>query len=153
MNNFTYSKDGLHLTEQFEGCRLTAYPDPASGGDPFTIGFGHTGSDVYKGLTITQEQADALLQADIKRFSDHVNRFVLHDLTQSEFDGCVDFCFNAGCGNFDHSTLLKKINAGDTEGAANEFLKWNMAAGHVMAGLVRRRGAERSLFLGELVNA
>ena len=52
-----YSKDGAHLTEQFEGCKLTAYPDPATGGDPWTIGYGHTGNDVYPGLTITQEQA------------------------------------------------------------------------------------------------
>ena len=142
-----YSKNGLHLTEQFEGCRLTAYPDPGTGGDPWTIGYGHTGSDVHAGLTITQEQAEELLMKDVQKAANDVNAKVTTDITQEEFDALVDFVFNCGAGNFNGSTLLKKINAGDMEGAAHEFEKWDMAAGKHMAGLLRRRHAEAQEFL------
>ena len=145
-----YSKNGLHLTEQFEGLRLTAYPDPGTGGDPWTIGYGHTGSDVHPGLTITQEQAEELLMKDVQKAAADVNSKVTKNLTQKEFDAIVDFTFNCGCGNFNNSTLLKKINSGDMEGAAHEFDKWNLAAGKVMAGLVRRRHAETLLFLNNV---
>ena len=70
--------------------------------------------------------------------------------SQNEFDALVDFAFNCGCGNLNNSTLLKKLNAGDYEGAAQEFLKWDMAAGHHMAGLLRRRQAEELLFLKDM---
>ena len=145
-----YSKNGLHLTEEFEGLRLTAYPDPGTGGNPWTIGYGHTGSDVHPGLTITKEQAEELLMKDIQKAVADVNSKVTTDLTQDEFDAIVDFVFNVGAGNFNNSTLLKKINANDMEGAANEFDKWNLAAGKVMAGLVRRRHAETMLFLNHV---
>jgi len=142
-----YSKNGLHLTEQFEGCRLTAYPDPGTGGDPWTIGYGHTGSDVHVGLTITQEQAEELLMKDVQKAANDVKAKVTTDITQEEFDALVDFVFNCGAGNFNGSTLLKKINAGDMEGASHEFEKWDMAAGKHMAGLLRRRHAEAQEFL------
>ena len=142
-----YSKNGLHLTEQFEGCRLTAYPDPGTGGDPWTIGYGHTGSDVHAGLTITQEQAEELLMKDVQKAANDVKAKVTTDITQEEFDALVDFVFNCGAGNFNGSTLLKKINAGDMEGASHEFEKWDMAAGKHMAGLLRRRHAEAQEFL------
>ncbi|CAJ6884797.1 glycoside hydrolase [Burkholderia pseudomallei] len=156
MTPFVYSKSGLQLTEQFEGCRLTAYQDSVG---VWTIGYGHTGSDVYKGLTITQEQAEAFLMKDIAKAAAAVNRLVtldragapdtdgLPDLTQEEFDALVDFTFNLGAGNLASSTLLKKLNAGDIEGAAAEFPKWVHAGGKVLAGLVKRRDAERALFL------
>lgn len=156
MSQFVYSKSGLQLTEQFEGCRLTAYQDSVG---VWTIGYGHTGPDVYKGLTITQEQAEALLTKDIAKAAAAVNRLVtldragdpdtdgLPDLTQEEFDALVDFTFNLGAGNLASSTLLKKLNAGDIEGAAAEFPKWVHAGGKVLAGLVKRRDAERALFL------
>jgi lysozyme len=142
-----YSKDGLHLTEQFEGCRLTAYPDPGTGGAPWTIGYGHTGADVYQGMTITQEQAVELLEQDVKRAEADVNAKLTVEVTQDEFDALVDFAFNCGCGNLNGSTLLKKINDGDFEGAAAEFDKWDKAAGKPMAGLLRRRQAEELEFL------
>ena len=145
-----YSKDGLHLTEQFEGCKLTAYPDPATGGDPWTIGYGHTGSEVHSGMTITQEQAENYLAEDVKKAEADVNAKVNVEITQNEFDALVDFAFNCGCGNLNNSTLLKKLNAGDYEGAAHEFEKWDMAAGHHMAGLLRRREAEELLFLKDI---
>ena len=143
-----YSKNGLHLTENFEGLRLTAYPDPATHGDPWTIGYGHTGAEVHQGMIITQEQAEEFLMQDVQKAVQTVNLKVHTDLTQNEFDALVDFVFNCGAGNFAGSTLLKKINAGDMEGAALEFQKWDKAAGHVMAGLVRRRQAETDLFKG-----
>ena len=143
-----YSKNGLHLTENFEGLRLTAYPDPATHGDPWTIGYGHTGAEVHQGMTITQDQAEEFLMQDVQKAVQTVNSKEHTDLTQNEFDALVDFVFNCGAGNFAGSTLLKKINAGDTEGAALEFQKWDKAAGHVMAGLVRRRQAETDLFKG-----
>jgi lysozyme len=142
-----YSKDGLHLTESFEGCRLTSYPDPASGGDPWTIGYGHTGPEVHAGMTITQEQAEELLVQDVKRAVADVNAKLTVEVTQEEFDALVDFAFNCGCGNLNNSTLLKKVNAGDFQGAAHEFEKWDMAAGKHMAGLLRRRQAEELEFL------
>ena len=145
-----YSKNGLHLTENFEGLRLIAYPDPATNGDPWTIGYGHTGTEVHKGMTITQEQAEELLMQDVKKAAATVNAKVTTDITQEEFDALVDFVFNVGAGNFNASTLLKKVNAGDIQGAANEFLKWDMAAGKHMAGLLKRRHAEAEEFLSGL---
>jgi len=150
MNNYKYSKDGLHLTEGFEGVRLAAYPDPATGGDPWTIGYGHTGPEVHSGMTITQEQAENYLMQDVAKAASDVNAKVTVEITQNEFDALVDFAFNCGCGNLNNSTLLKKLNAGDHEGAAQEFLKWDMAAGHHMAGLLRRRQAEELLFLKDM---
>jgi lysozyme len=150
LSNKEYSKNGLHLTEQFEGCKLTAYPDPATGGAPWTIGYGHTGPDVHTGLTITQEKAEELLMQDTQKAAAAVNAKVTGDITQEEFDALVDFVFNVGAGNFAASTLLKKVNAGDIHGAAAEFEKWDMAAGKHMAGLLRRRHAEAEEFLSRL---
>jgi len=145
-----YSKNGLSLTENFEGLRLTAYPDPATNGDPWTIGYGHTGPEVHKGMTITQEQAEELLMQDVKKAAATVNAKVTTDITQEEFDALVDFVFNVGAGNFNASTLLKKVNAGDIHGAADEFLKWDMAAGKHMVGLLKRRHAEAEEFLSSM---
>ena len=146
-----YSKNGLHLTEQFEGCKLTAYPDPGTGGAPWTIGYGHTGAEVHQGMTITQEQAEEFLMQDVQKAVQTVNLKVHTDLTQNEFDALVDFVFNCGAGNFAGSTLLRKINAGDMEGAALEFEKWTHADGKVMAGLIKRRHAEAEEFLSGIV--
>ena len=145
-----YSKNGAHLTESFEGLRLTAYADPGTGGAPWTIGYGHTGLDVHPGLTITQEQAEELLMQDTQKAAAAVNAKVTGDITQEEFDALVDFVFNVGAGNFAASTLLKKVNSGDIHGAAAEFEKWDMAAGKHMAGLLRRRHAEAEEFLSGL---
>ena len=137
-----YSQNGLHLTEQFESCRLAAYPD--NKGVP-TLGWGHT-LGVQLGDTCTQDQADAWLLADVQNAVNHVNSLVSVQLTQGEFDAIVDFCFNCGCHAFAGSTMLKLLNAGDYEGAANEFDRWDKAAGKVIAGLLRRRQAETAEF-------
>lgn len=147
MLNMQYSKAGLALTERFEGCSLTAYWDKLA--SIWTIGWGHTGPDVHEGLVWTQAQCDAAAMADTATAQHDVCRFVtLANITQGEFDALVDFAYNAGGGNLEHSTLLRLLNAGDIAGAANEFEKWDHAGGAVVAGLLRRRLAEKAEFLG-----
>ncbi len=143
VNNLSYSDQGLALTEQFEGLRLTAYQDSVG---KWTIGYGHTGADVTPGLTITQEQASALLLQDVASAVAAVNRLVTVPLTQNQFDALVDFTFNAGQGNLASSTLLRELNAGNTAGAAAQFLVWVYAGGVQLPGLVKRRQAESALF-------
>lgn len=138
----TYSENGLHLTEQFEGLRLAAYKD--SVGVP-TIGYGHT-RNVTMDMTCTQELAEQWLQEDVQIAVNGVNQFVTVELTQNQFDALVDFTFNLGVGSLQHSTLLRLLNARDYAGAAGEFEKWNKAGGNVLPGLVKRRQAERDLF-------
>lgn len=142
-NNLIYGGNDLALTEQFEGCQLTAYQDIAG---IWTIGYGHTGPDVTPGLTITQDQATQLLQQDVASAAGCVNQSVILPLNQDEFDALVDFVFNLGQGAFKSSTMLKDLNAGDFADAANEFDKWDHAGGKVVAGLLRRRQAEEALF-------
>lgn len=140
------SQNCYDLIKNFEGCKLEAYPDPATHGEPITIGVGHTGG-VKLGDVITQEQADEYLVNDVAHAANAVNQMVAVSITQGEFDALCSFAFNLGIGNLKNSTLLKKLNSGDIQGAADQFLVWNKAAGKVMAGLTRRREAERTLFL------
>lgn len=135
------------LTEHFESCRLTAYPDPASGGDPWTCGWGTTGPDVKPGTVWTQAQADSRLTIRLDEAADDVDRLVKVLLTPSQKAALVDFTYNLGAGNLASSTLLKLLNAGNYQSAADEFPSWDMAAGKKLAGLVARRAAERTLFL------
>lgn len=139
-----YSANGLALTQQFEGCLLTAYQDSVG---VWTIGFGHT-AGVTPDMTCTVEQAQDWLAQDVNWAVQAASQYVTVPLTQGQFDALVDFTFNLGVGNLVHSTLLRKLNAGDYAGAADEFLKWNMAGGTVLAGLTRRRLAEQALFNG-----
>ena len=141
------SDRGLALIKSFEGCKLTAYPDPGSGGDPWTIGYGHTGPEVVPGLTIDQQQADDYLVEDVRKFEDCVDDVLEVEVTQEQFDSLVCFSFNVGCGALKGSSLLRLVNARNTAGAASQFMRWNKAGGRVMAGLTRRRMAERNLFL------
>ncbi|UAN55460.1 lysozyme [Serratia sp. JSRIV004] len=149
------SNNGLALIKAFEGLSLTAYPDPGTGGAPWTIGWGHTGPEVKPGLTWTQAQAKQALNDDVARFERDVRTLVKVEINQNQFDALVSFAFNVGSDideddvpeGLGDSTLLRKLNAGDYEGAANEFVKWNNSAGKVMKGLTRRRAAERDLFL------
>jgi lysozyme len=106
---------------------------------------GHTGPDVRKGQTITREQSQALLSADLARFEGAMNKLG-GKMTQSQFDALVSFAFNLGIGALAKSTLLKKHLAGDYAGAAKEFARWNKAGGKVLAGLVKRRAAEAALY-------
>ncbi|PWC10676.1 lysozyme [Brenneria roseae subsp. americana] len=140
------SANGISLIKRFEGCKLTAYPDPGTGGKPWTIGYGHT-LGVQPGDVITQPQAEQFLRDDLASVYLNIDTNVKTALTQGQFDALCSFIFNLGAGNFVKSTLLKKLNAGDTAGAADEFLKWNRAGGRILPGLTRRRAAERDLFL------
>lgn len=141
------SKAGADSIKSREGLRLKAYPDPATGGEPWTIGVGHTGPDVYPGMVISADQADDMLRRDLEKFERGIERLVTVPLTQNQFDALVSLTFNIGLGNFGGSTLLRKLNARDYNGAADEILRWNRAAGKVMPGLTRRREAERNQFL------
>lgn len=134
---------GLALIKHFEGLRLRAYQCSAN---VWTIGYGHT-AGVRPGDAITPEQADAFLRQDVSDSEHSVSRFVRVPLTQCQFDALVSFVFNLGAGNFRTSTLLKKLNAGDYSGAADEFSRWINAGGKPLPGLARRREAERLLFL------
>ena len=141
------SNKGLAFIMEFEGVKLKAYPDPATGGEPWTVGVGHTGPEVIEGFEITEVQALDYLRADIETAEKCINQCVTDTLTQDQFDALCSFVFNLGCGNFRKSTLLKKINDEDDIGASEEFKRWSKANGKEMAGLVRRREAERDLFL------
>lgn len=138
------SKKGLDLIKTFEGLELKAYKDSVG---VLTIGWGSTGSHVKPGMSITKEQAEELLKQDVSRFEKGVNDLVKVPLIQNQFDALVSFSFNLGLGNLKSSTLLRKLNASDYSGAASEFLRWNRAGNKVLAGLTRRRIAERDLFL------
>lgn len=142
------SQQGVAVLHYFESCELVAYPDPATGGAPWTIGWGHTGPEVKKGLRWTQEQADRTFEADLSKFERGVESLVAVTLTQGQFDALVSFSYNVGFANLRSSTLLKMVNSGDMRGAKLQFTRWNKAAGKVMKGLRRRRAAEAELFAG-----
>lgn len=145
------SNEGINLIKKFEGCRLKAYPDPATQGAPWTIGYGLTqpvdGIPVHPNMVITPEKAEQLLKEGLKQYEQMVNKMVTVPLTQHQFDACVSLVYNIGPSAFRSSTLLKKLNANDPEHAADEFLRWNRANGRVIQGLTARRAAERALFL------
>lgn len=140
------SENCYNLVKGKEGRSLRAYPDPGTGGYPWTIGYGHTGPEVHPGMVITQAEAEELLRVDVERVAEQVRNLVMVDLTQNQFDALVCFVYNVGVANFAKSTLLRKLNTGDYAGASAEFDRWTRAAGHVMAGLVERRHDERELF-------
>jgi lysozyme len=137
------SDAGINLIKQFEGLRLDAYICPA--GIP-TIGYGHTG-EVRLGMKITEAEATELLREDLERFERCVEDACTTELTQHEFDSLVCFAFNVGCAALKASTLLRLLNQGDKHAAAAQFLRWNKSGGKELAGLTRRRDAERDLFL------
>ena len=145
------SDNGMNLIKNSEGFRGNAYPDPATGGRPYTVGHGTTvypsGMPVKLGDKVTEQQADAYLRNDVKKFESAVSNAVKVKLTQGQFDALVSFTYNVGPANMASSTLIKKLNAGDVKGATDEFPRWNKAAGKVMAGLTTRRAAELALFL------
>lgn len=148
------SDKGEALIKGFEGCekrrpdgKLDAYPDPASGGDPWTIGWGATGPDIKRGTVWTQIQADEWFDKHIQRYADHVSAMVkTAPTTQGQFDALTSFCYNCGPENLRRSTLMRKHLEGDYAGAQDEFQRWNKAAGRVMRGLTRRRASEAALY-------
>lgn len=139
---------GINLITSFEDLRLNAYDD---GVGVWTIGYGTTvypnGVKVKKGDVCTLDQAKAYFAHDLNRFETAVNSAVKVPLTQNQFDALVSLTYNIGENAFKGSTLLKKLNAKDYQGAADQFPQWNKGGGKVMKGLVRRRAAEAELFL------
>ena len=136
------SQEGLSLIKRFEGCRLKAYHCSAN---VLTIGYGHT-SGVKETDTITQDEADKLLQEDVEQFEKYVDDNVTVELGQSQFDSLVAWTFNLGVGNLRESTMLKKLNNEDYKSVPSEMKRWNKAGGKTLDGLIRRREAESLLF-------
>jgi lysozyme len=141
----------LHHLKRSEGLRLRAYPDPATGGEPWTIGYGHTSMagppQVKRGMVISREEAEAILRRDVEKFAQGVEALIKVPVNENQFGALVSFAFNVGLGNLRKSTLLRMLNAGNYAGAAGQFPKWTKAAGKAMPGLVTRRRGEQALFL------
>ena len=143
-NDLTTSSKGIDLIKRSEKLERKAYLCPAN---RWTIGYGHTGN-VKPGQVITEREAESLLKSDLKYFEKKVKELVKVPLNQNQFDALVSFTFNLGEKNLSSSTLLKKLNQRDYQGAANEFHKWNKAGKplKVLRGLTIRRKAEADLF-------
>ena len=137
------SKKGLELIKKFEGCRLTAYKALPTE-KYYTIGYGHCGSDVKKGQTITQEDADMLLAKDVQKFEYRVNAYKKYNWTQNEFDALVSFAYNIG--NIDG---LTNYGQRSKETIAEKMLFYVKSGGQTISGLVKRRQAEKLLFLAK----
>lgn len=143
---------GISLIKRFEGCAkkradglVEAYPDPGTGGKPWTIGWGATGAGITRGTVWTQEQCDARLEADLVRYADDVAAAIGDaPTTQNQFDALVSFHYNTGA--IARATLTRKHCAGDFDGTAQEFARWKKAGGKVLKGLTNRRAAEAELY-------
>lgn len=136
---------GIELIKSFESCRLDTYVCAAGRN---TIGWGTT-KNVKPGMKITQQQADEMFRRDLAEFEAAIAKYVKVPLSQNQIDALISLVYNIGTGAFSQSTLLKKLNANDIQGAANEFPRWCKANGKELAGLKRRREAERKLFLSQ----
>lgn len=139
------SDRGIKLIQDFEGCMYLSYLDIVG---KRTIGYGHL---IREGETfrepLSPRDATELLCKDLEKCEAWVQGYVTADINQNQFDALCSFTFNLGPGSLQKSTLLKKLNAGDYQGAADEFPRWDKAGGKVIPGLARRRRAERDLFL------
>lgn len=138
------SEKGLALIKDFEGCKLEAYQDSVG---VWTIGYGHT-KTAQEGMAITQEQAEELLARDVHEHALGVYKALKVSIEQHRFDALASLAFNVGVNAVRNSTLLEMINRGDAKLAAAQFDRWNKAGGKVLAGLTRRRAAERKLYEG-----
>ena len=146
------SETGISLICQFEGMRLKAYQDSVG---VWTVGYGHTsaagGLQVTKGTTLKNPlQAREILAMDLLKYEAAVAKALKHIPNQNQFDAMVSLCFNIGPGNFSKSSVLRWFNSGIESEAADAFLKWDRAGGKTLAGLTKRRKAERELFLLKL---
>lgn len=144
------SANGIAVAHYFEQCRLVAYPDPGSkDGKPWTIGWGHTGPEVVKGLKWTQAQADAAFVQDLDKFERAVLKYVKVTLNQGQFDALVLLAYNIGADAFARSTLVRILNNENYGAVPPQFARWNKNDGRVMRGLIRRRAAEAALWAGK----
>lgn len=148
----TIGPEGVALIKAYEGCErkrpdgtLEAYPDPGTGGAPWTIGWGATGPDIKRGTVWTRKQADDWFDKHIQRYAAEVRDAIgKAPTTQAQFDALTSFHYNTGA--IKTATLTKKHKAGDYAGAAAEFARWNRAGGRVLPGLTRRRASEAKLY-------
>lgn len=136
---------GLALIENFEGCELAAYPDPGTGGEPWTIGYGHTGN-VHAGETITQPEAVALLGQDVIQAEHEVATLVEVTLTPNQFAALVSFQFNTGALGTSPGLALINANQGTEAWEDHLCLYIHGGDGNVLEGLVHRRAAEYALW-------
>lgn len=147
------SSKAADLIAEFEGFSPDAYPDPGTGNEPWTIGYGttvyHTGVKVKKGDHITRSDALAELQYHLnQKVVPELNAALKVAVTQNQFDALCSFAYNCGMANLRGSTLLALVNKGaDPKDVAAQFARWNKAAGKILTGLTRRRTAEAQLFL------
>lgn len=157
MQTRTISVDGLEHLKRFEGFRPYAYDDfvpnePFEAGSKLrgtlTIGYGHTGHAAFPGHQIDTAQGEALLSEDLADARKAIYNHVKAPLQQGQYDALCSFIYNVGTGNFQRSTLLKKLNAGDVDGAGMEFRRWIYSKGKRLKGLEIRRTAEAALFDG-----
>tara|TARA_R110000824_G_scaffold148809_1_gene318723 strand:+ start:108 stop:551 length:444 start_codon:yes stop_codon:yes gene_type:complete len=136
------SEEGLSLIKKFEGCELEAYRDSVN---VLTIGYGHT-KNVQEGETITQEEAEKMLQEEMPEYEGYIENMVQASLSQCEFDALCSWVYNLGPTNLKESTLLKELNQANFDRVPDEIRRWNKAGGEVLGGLKRRREAEALLF-------
>lgn len=129
------------MIRRFEGLYLTAYFCPAG---VLTIGYGTTGSDIYIGMKVTKEWAEARMKSDLRKFVDG-SRKLCPDANLQQLCAIADFSYNLGLNALKNSTFRKKFNAGDIEGAKREIVRWNKAGGKVLRGLTIRRQVEAQL--------
>lgn len=135
----------LELIKKYEGCKLEAYKCPAG---VWTIGFGHTGSDVYEGVKISKEEAEILLEKEFKKLKEQVNFLLNVSLNEEQVGALTSLVYNVGLGAFKKSKLLKRINNGDNlELIAKEWLEFNKVNGKILRGLLKRRIDEIALYL------
>ena len=137
----------IDIVEKFEGLRLKSYKCPAG---VWTCGVGHTGPDVSEGMVVSEDVAEEWLRVDLEDSAKTVDRAVSFPLNSNERSALISLVFNIGSGAFTSSTLLKMLNMGDRQGAADQFPRWDKAGGLVRPGLITRRHAERELFLTEV---
>ena len=145
------SKHGLAQIKKHEGLRLVSYRDPVG---IWTIGYGHTSRSgnpprVVGGMKITHAEANEIFERDVQTFADGLAKLIHVPLTQGQTDALISLAYNIGLGAFKGSTLLRRLNARDYEGAAREFPRWRKAGGRVLNGLVARRAAEKAMFLSD----
>ena len=144
----TINAAALAILRGAEHCCLTAYPDPGSGGAPWTIGWGATGADIHQGMVWTQAQADARLTLDLGQLAGQMTRACgTTPTTGNQFGAMASLAYNIGIGHFLGSSVLRFHHAGEHHEAAAAFAAWDQGGGRVLLGLVRRRAAEAALYL------
>ena len=147
MTTIKTSSKGYNLIKKFEGLATTPYKCPAG---VLTIGYGHTGKDVIKGMVITELYADELLKADVAKLEHSLIKSLNADeieINQNQFDALISFSYNLGLTRLVNSTLWRYLKEGNVKAAAGQFIRWNKANGKVLQGLTFRREAEAKLFL------